>query len=105
MSKKYKHKPFYRDEHSALRASNVKLISKNEALSKETKTLQIALRMLTSTDKETLIEAIEYIERGKTVDWWSGPVIIPSSPISNTFVGSAITSVILDGSVTAKVKV
>lgn len=59
MSKKYKHKPPQKNELSVLR-------TKYEALSKEHETLQTALRMLTSTDRQTLLDAVKSVESGNT---------------------------------------
>lgn len=61
MSKKYKHKPPHNGD-PLLLIENQALRTKFEALSAEHETLQTALRLLTSEDKDTLIAAIKQIK-------------------------------------------
>ena len=74
MSKKYKHKPpFKKNEIVQLRNANAKLKYENE-------TLQTALRMLTSEDKEDLLNAVNFIKNPIDINTWYTTPIVTTTP-------------------------
>lgn len=60
MSKKYQHQP--KPQKGALELSINRLSKENQALRTENETLQTALRLLTSADKQDLLKAVKQVE-------------------------------------------
>ena len=86
MTKKYKHQnPHVTDK--LLVIENNTLRTKLQDATRDLERLQTALRLLTSADKQTLLNAIDYIEKPQIM-WSDPPLVFDTSPTIATYTGT-----------------
>ena len=91
MTKKYKHQPRPPKVHLDLQRANKALSD----LQRDHERLQTALRMLTSTDKQTLLDAVESLENQEK--WWADPMTqtVSNSPMIATHTGTTLYTTVV----------